>query len=256
VKIEPVSSTSPETDKLLQTWDDQWDEACFGDGVRLEQFYDRSLNGKVDPGRLLLLRSWERAMSIASNTIPATLSLHESIEAPSMGAERSETSGLGSSANQPLAASQLARSPRLLTRSMAAKQCQLLQLDLGDDPNGLTCRTCAVSFETRRRVLDHYYGDDKVRGCCWILIRRKQQQLIRRALEDEAENQSRRLVRSLSGQLQQQRQEIEPWDWQDVLEALDRSLQGSEVDPGGLLSNRAIDAAARRLAERYADVPR
>jgi hypothetical protein len=138
---------------------------------------------------------------------------------------------------------------------MALHQCDLLNLKLDDDLNSKACRTCGVDFESRQRVLDHYYGDDKVRGCCWILIRQKQQHLVRLALQDQVEHQTSRLLHSLSGQLQQHKGS-ESWDWQDVLEALERSIQEEKVESGCLLSSRAIDSAKRRLVERYANVPR
>jgi hypothetical protein len=193
-------------------------------------------------------------MSIASNTIAAVVA--ESFKEPSMDVKQNDTAPLCTSTNQSLAASLRVPAPRLLTRSMGMEQCQLLDLDLDDDPNSRTCRTCAVSFESRRRVLDHYYGDDKVRGCCWILIRQKQQQLFRRAVQDQVEYQASRLLLSLSGQLGQHQPGIETWDWQDILEVLERPLQGNEDAPGGRLSNQVIDAATRRLVERYANVPR
>jgi hypothetical protein len=236
----------------LQAMDDDWDAACFGDGIRLQEFYDRSLDVLHCPARGLVLRAWERAMSIASNTVTASAAV-PSVEEDPMDVVASEVSLQQTPRRkEPASPSPKVHRPRPLTRSMGLAQCALLNLDL-EDPNSKVCRTCGVEFDSTDRVRDHYYGDDKVRGCCWILVRREQERLLRQTLQDQVEDQAALLLQEIAAATGEG---ANPWDWQDVVEAVDRSSNRENVASGARMSPSVADAAMRRLVERYANVPR
>jgi hypothetical protein len=252
-------SASDNPRRRLQAMDDAWDAACFGDGVRLQEFYDRSLDGIHCPVRGLVLRAWERAMSVASNTVTATVPV-PSLEEDPMDVDDSDgTLQQTAERKQPAAPLPEARRARPLTRAMGWAQCALLNLDL-EDPNSKVCRTCGVEFDSADRVLDHYYGDDKVRGCCWILIRREQEKLIRQTLQDQVEDQIALLLQSIATAAppppRRLGEGIDPWDWQDVVDAVERASKLDNVAERVRMSPSSVDAATRRLVERYANVPR
>jgi hypothetical protein len=225
--------------------------------------------------RALLLRCWERAIHAASCAIvPETSDPMEKGSIPQRAADRSASTDEHGDALYPYGP------------AAAKQQCQALQFPKLPPVAPFDCPSCGINFDQTERLVQHYYGSENQRGCCWAQIRLAQRQLLDRLLQSEVQTQTQTLMRLLLTNLQQPQTASKSntkttpeqvFDWQDVLRVLEQSLATSkaqtpctvnadnvlqqtlqvEIDKPPLLMNkRVMDAIAARLNDRYAKVPK
>ncbi|CAB9506734.1 expressed unknown protein [Seminavis robusta] len=192
--------------------------------------------------RALLLRCWQRAVDIASQS---------TLVQPT-----------GSSTNNHDVQFHTTDTTTDATRRMQLQksaQQRCIELTIEKYPWGAPreppyqCRLCTAEFESMDALKKHFYGSDHVRGCSWSEIHAKQRQMISDVLVQEIDGQAQALVqlvmnkalerkltmiddkagneapkRQKKGDQQPQPKQPELFNWKDVLGFLNEVMATSQ----------------------------
>ena len=252
--------------------DPYW-EYEYGDDMDLYMFYERSkqpTNRKARVTREILLRCWERAVQAASNQIiisidkevTDTINEHDNVrsEVPVMtepstldkeNLKSSDSHHCLDSDNEEISHIEETsentfnhhntKNQYSLTPNDAIRRCHELNIAAVDT----VCSRCNLTFDSVQQCQQHFHGTETVLGCCWPLVEKREQTLIRTLLDAEVVAVTDRIL----GRLLQKIKPNEQIEWQQVMS----SLNGKNSDP--LLSPQIIENIKRRLLQRYANLP-
>ena len=252
--------------------DPYW-EYEYGDDMDLYMFYEQSkrpTNKRTRVTREILLRCWERAVQAASNQISVSIDNQITDEIFDHGIVRydvpvmTEPSMLDKEATESLDliydnnydaneifhvenASENTLNHKntnnhdVKTHNDAIRRCHELNIPSVDT----VCSRCNVTFDSVQQCHQHFHGTMSVLGCCWPLVKEREQTLMRTLLDAEVVAVTDKIL----GQLLQGIQSNEKMEWQQVLSSLD----GKNSDP--LISPQVVDNIKRRLLQRYANLP-
>ncbi|GKY95099.1 hypothetical protein MPSEU_000473900 [Mayamaea pseudoterrestris] len=244
--------------------------------------------------RAMLLRCWERAVHAASTTNLVCVA-GDSIAGTADASLANNSSNIDSGiATRGIAA--------VATRQGAIELSKRLGVGLKPFADAafssptFDCPSCQLHMATAHQVDAHFYGsrDDKLLGCSWTLIRKRQQEVIEETLLKELTNQCNNLLHFLlvtaashlivKKQVQQKdatTDETLLCRWDDVLECLESHLAVAKGSSGAatllaprsgilatletvpdlkktplVLNDQIIESITRRLIFRYCMVPR
>lgn len=134
------------------------------------------------------------------------------------------------------------------------------------------CKSQAVSYDS---LQEHFYGKNGVHSCAWIWLERRQRQHVAKVLEQDALCQLEQLFSYLFSK--SSREHTKQLNWQDIIETLQDALEASKLSQAGemtsavtdqdtlllqeqslpiVMNQLVLDAARRRLIDRYTKVPR
>ena len=191
-----------------------------------------------DVCRSLLLHCWQRAVHAASATIEVDVGR-------SPGAE--DTGPLPSATSDAEGESSATSKEDSFSRLAAMEKCKSLGIShyppagTAQSVSSFPCASCSVDFNVGAQLDDHFLGpeDDKVSGCCWNLIARKQRRILAKVLHNEVKNQANNLLHlvmvtssahlSVKKQLQQSPKNSNMENrslhgWEDIVECLESHL--------------------------------
>ena len=147
-----------------------------------------------------------------------------------------------------------------------------------------TCPRCQVTFNSDQKFDRHFYGYDDVHGCCWPLVRKKQQEKIHEVLVANVRHHIKGLIEMVMFRAQKmQPPDNKPrrrlLDWYDILQFAKEECDDATVVRGGyehpvtetiqtrldeakssaacpmVLNPMIIQALRRRLVARYSEAP-
>lgn len=184
--------------------------------------------------RALLLRCWERSVHAASTSILVDTTLDNQNERSRTGTDD------GSASNS--------QSSSLYSSDQARLICRSLNIGLdATNSEPLFCPVCRVDFDSKKRLEEHYFGNQKQQGCCWIKISEERRNILDRVLQSEVKLQTEQMLRVIMQQskeamlltgsvinngdlpkrtrptMKQKRERL--FNWQHVLKVLDKELE-------------------------------
>lgn len=210
----------------------------YSDDVSMDEFYQsqsifplKRIKNNSDtpiknPLNEMVHKSWERAISIVSNTISCT---HED-----------ETNKKDTNISSHLL-------HKKATAILMCKEHGIFVNDIVVNNNSYCCAACRkrLKFRSNKEVMDHLFGSEIEEGCCWNLIRPHQAAAAKTVMEREVMNIVDSLLHPLLMNTKQQVQQGEndpsrianrgPLNWKDVCNIWRKSIatadaQG-EIDP-------------------------
>lgn len=241
--------------------------------------------------RALLLRCWERAVHAASCTAYAPV--ETTMDSNGIGnfgfdsaGQTSNTSLLNAAASVPTYKSDHDAASKSLSATKA--KCNLLGVTKLKS-RSLSCPKCTRAFGKVEALKQHYYGGDSGKGCCWWEIVEKQKLVIEKVLEKHVKTQTDLLMGAIMNSAKSKIPD-EPsakrrrlLNWHDILKFMESMVESSNPVPNNnsetflrkpgahpaletlqikenasplVLNPSILEAARRRLLDRYADVPR
>jgi hypothetical protein len=167
-----------------------------------------------------------------------------------------------------------------VTVEEAIKQCERLRVRL-TTVSPFVCPSCTIELVSEAKLHEHFYGTDKCRGCCWRLLHAKKVRIRRRLLESEVVSQADQLMRHVLRSVQKDQKSRckkkantdgtreKKCDWEYVLNLMwqtaPESVESTGIadgvvlesrDPPLLINRMVLEAASRRLINRYTHAPK
>ena len=200
---------------------------CTGEAETMDESFSVVLQD-------MIRRSWDKAMHIASNTLE--------IRTRKDGGKNTNLDGnIGDLDDGP------SPSPSSddfeedsSDRSIQAKavlKCKQLQIEFDpiyvpDDDPFYTCQCCnkRTRYHSNERIISHLYGSIQERGCCWNVIREKQELIVKNILEQEAMNIIENLLQITFKTIKQKLEHLKGnsrvpvMNWVDVCDAMMTTL--------------------------------
>lgn len=150
----------------------------YSDGVSMDEFYQsqsifpskRSKDAPFEnPLNEMVHKSWERAISIVSNTISCT---HED-----------ETNKKDNNISSRLL-------HKKATAILMCKEHGIFFNDIYVNNDSYCCAAChkRLKYKSKKEVMDHLFGSEIEEGCCWNLIRPLQSAAAKIVMEREVTN--------------------------------------------------------------------
>jgi hypothetical protein len=256
--------------------DHAWD-LIYSDGVSIDEFYQsQSIFPKKHmikateaarqyPLNEMIQKSWERAVSIVSNTIPPS---HDDNKIKAANTDIS---------------SQLSHK-----KAIAISLCKehgIFFNDFHENSDSYYCVACNkhLQYKSNKEVTDHIFGSEDEEGCCWNLIRQPQIAAAKSVMEREVTNIVDSLLHPVLMKVKQQARKDEnapshvgqrtPFNWKDICniwrEAITNADTPNEIDSKNLrnfdktmkvcdtslpipLNYDIVQIAEQKLVNRYA----
>ena len=136
----------------------------------------------------MIRRSWDKAMHIASNTLEIRTRKDD-------GKNVNLDGNTGDLNDKPSSDDFEDDSSDRSIQAKAVLKCKQLQIEFDpiyvpDDDPFYICQCCnkRIRYHSNERIISHLYGSIQERGCCWKVIRAKQELVVKNILEQEAMN--------------------------------------------------------------------